>query len=340
MSRQSSKTAQLFAGMAVTALLATSCGDNGESDEGGADSSDGDMNIAFFGFSAANSFSQASFQGIEEYAEANGASATYYDGEFSASTQVQQIEDATTSGEYEVLIVQANDGSAVVNPVEAAVESGLTVVSEFTPVGNQYDTHEPQVEGTYSVIDVPTENGATLGEMGAQACEEIGGVDDCTVAYLQGDPALPLDNARNEAVYAALEEHGVSDVIDSFQGGYTQDEGRAVGQDLLQSNPDVDVIIGSSQAILGVETVLPEDNDIQLVGNGGSRQAVEAVQEGRWFATYFFPEVDAGAKAAEIGLGAARGEDVPESVNSAELEDAHPIGTADALEGVEAQYSD
>lgn len=334
------RRATLLSAAAVLSLTAVGCG-NAEGGGEEAASADETLNIAFFGFSSANSFAQATFDGIEEYAGENNAEATFFDGEFDASTQVQQIQDATASGEYDVFIVQANDGAAVINPVEAAVNAGITVVAEFTPVGTEYDTAEAQIEGTYAVVDVPTDNGAALGEMGALACEEVGGADDCTVAYLQGDPSLPLDNARNEAVYASLDEHGVTDVIDSFEGGYSQDEGRSVGQDLLQAHPDVDVIIGSSQAILGVETILPEDHEVQLIGNGGSRQAVTAVQEGNWFATYFIPEASAGAKAAEIGLGAARGEDVPTSFNTGtELDGAEQIGTAEALEGVESDYDD
>lgn len=296
------------------------------------------LSIAFFGFSAANSFAQATFAGIEEYAEANDATATFFDGAFDASTQIQQIQDATTTGEYDVFIVQANDGAAVIPAVEAAISAGITVVAEFTPVGTRYDTAEPQVDGMYFVGDVITDNGAALGEMGVMACE---GIDDCTVAYLQGDPSLPLDNARNQAVYAALEAGGVPNIIDTFQGGYTADAGRAVAQDLFQAHPEVDVIIGSSQAIAGVETVLPEGGEIRLIGNGGSTQAVTAVQEGRWFATYYIPEKASGALAAEIGLGVARGEDHPTSVNTGvDLPDSHQIGTAEALAGIVADYSD
>lgn len=346
MHRTISGKAKTFSLVAAAALVVVGCGnaeDTGATDDTGDNgaSNGEELNIAFFGFSTANSFAQATFAGIEEYAEENDATATFYDGGFDASTQAQQIQDATTSGDYDVFIVQANDGAALINPVEAAVAADITVVAEFTPLGTEYDTADPQVDGVYSVVDVPADNGAVLGEMGAMACEEIGGVDDCQVAYLQGDPSLPLDNTRNEAVYDALDEHGVTDVIDTFQGGYSQDEGRAVGQDLLQSYPDVDVIIGSSQAIFGVENVLDEDSEVQLVGNGGSRQAVTAVQEGRWFATYFIPESAAGALSAEIGLGAARGEDVPESINTGiDMDGSHQIGTAEALEGVEADYDD
>ena len=72
---------------------------------------------------------------------------------------------------------------------------------------------------------------------------------------------------------------------------------------MLQANPDVDVMIGSSQAIAGAEPAVKDAGaKVKLIGNGGSRQAIDAVREGRWFATYAIPEKTAGAKAAEIAI--------------------------------------
>lgn len=139
------RRATLLSAAAVLSLTAVGCG-NAEGGGEEAASADETLNIAFFGFSSANSFAQATFDGIEEYAGENNAEATFFDGEFDASTQVQQIQDATASGEYDVFIVQANDGAAVINPVEAAVNAGITVVAEFTPVGTEYDTAEAQIE--------------------------------------------------------------------------------------------------------------------------------------------------------------------------------------------------
>ncbi|MCU1482825.1 MAG: monosaccharide transporter substrate-binding protein family [Subtercola sp.] len=293
--------------------------------------------IAFFGFSAANSFAQASFTGIQNYAKANNASATFLDGNFDSATQVQQIQDATTSGQYNVFIVQANDGTAVIPAVQAAIAKGITVVAEFTPVGTKYDTSESQVPGMYYVGDVITKNGAALGQMGLSACA---GISPCTVAYLQGNAALPLDNARTTAVANALQAGGAT-VVSNFTGGYTADTGRTAAQDLLQADPNVNVIIGSSQAIAGVQSVLPAGSTIKLIGNGSSTQAITAVQNGTWFGTYDIPEGEAAALAAKVGLSVLRGGTEPTGIDTGDtLTDAHRIGTKDTLVGVVGDYSD
>ena len=93
---------------------------------------------------------------------------------------------------------------------------------------------------------------------------------------------------------------------------------------MLQAHPDVDVMIGSSQAIAGAEQAVEDAGDeVELIGNGGSRQAVTAVKEGRWFATYVSAEKAAGAKAAELAIEAARGQG-----RAAELRHAHAAGPA------------
>lgn len=294
--------------------------------------------IAFFGFASANSFAQATWAGVQEVAKAEGVETRFFDPNFDSATQVSQIEDATASGEYDAFIIQANDGNAVVPAVEDAIAEGITVVGEFTPIGTRYDTIEPQVDGLIFVGEPPTENGEGLADMAIQACKDR---DPCRVVYLEGFKALPLDNARTKAFTERLATGENTELIASVEGGYTQDSGLAAAQDVLQAHPQIDVMVGSAQAIQGAEQAIKDagrTDEIQLVGNGGSTQAVTGVREGRWFGTYIIAERSSGAKAAELAIAAARGEDVPESFDTRELQE--PIGTKENLGDFEGQYSD
>ncbi|MCX5215482.1 sugar ABC transporter substrate-binding protein [Kitasatospora sp. NBC_00240] len=323
-------------------LLGTSCAahDAGTatSQSSAEASAGGHKHIAFFGFARANSFASATWAGIQEYAGANDADAEFFDPNFDAQTQVRQIQDAVTSKRFDVFIVQANNGAAVIPAVKQAIAAGITVVAEFTPVGTRYDTATPQVPGTITVLDVPVDNGRKLGELALKACESKK-ANPCEVAYLEGLRTLPLDNARTQAAVDVLSKAQGVKLVARLEGGYTQESGRKAMQDVLQSDPSVDVVIGSSQAIAGAEGVL-HDKGVLLVANGGSRQAVTAVREGRWFATYYLPEKTAGAKAAEVGLGKARGQDVPEVTVEADLAPNGGIGTKDALANVVGEYDD
>lgn len=293
--------------------------------------------IAFFGFAAANSFAQATWAGVQDVAEREGVEARFFDPNFDAQTQVSQIQDAIASGDFQAFIVQSNDGNAVVPAVQEAIAEGITVVGEFTPIGTRYDTIEPQVEGLIFVGEPPTENGETLADMAVEAC---GDRDPCRVVYLEGFRALPLDNARTEAFTNRLAEADNTELIARVEGGYTRESGLAAAQDVLQAHQQIDVMVGSSQAIQGAEQAIGDvgREGIQLIGNGGSEQAVTAVQEERWFGCYIIAERDAGARAAELAIQAARGEEVPASFDTRELQD--PRGTRDNLGDYEGQYRD
>jgi ribose transport system substrate-binding protein len=296
------------------------------------------LKVAFLGFAKANSFAQAGWAGVQEAAKSHNATATFLDSNFDGPTQVNQLQDAVTSKAYDVVVIQANDGTAMVNPVKQAIAAGITVVAEFTPIGGRYDTAAPQVPGTLNIIDPPTVNGVGLAKLGLQACKTVTS-GKCTVAYLQGFANYPLDAARTKAAVDNLKAGGAT-VISNLVGGYTPDSGRAAMQNLLQAHPDVNVVIGSSQALEGA-TPLAAGKKIAFVGNGGSTQAFDYVNKGTWYGVYNVPEKADGAKATELGLDKARGKQVPDSLEVCPtLTKYNCLGTKQTLAGQKADYSD
>ena len=325
-------------GVGLLALAVGAFAGCGSDDDGGGGAGETTKveKVAFFGFASANSFAQATYAGVKEEAAKHNVEVKFFDPNFDSAKQVSQIQNAITSGEYQAFVVQANDGNAVVPPIREAIEEGITVVGEFTPIGTKYDTIQPQVPGMIFVGEPPTENGTALGEMGVDACK---GVDPCNVAYLEGFKALPLDNARTEAVKAALGEAPNVELVASVEGGYTQDTGLKAAQNVLQAHPDVNVMIGSSQAIAGAEQAIKDAGaTVKLIGNGGSRQAVTAVKSGRWFATYVIAEKSAGAKATELAIKKAEGGSAPASFDTRTIQE--PRGTKQSLGSFEGQYDE
>ncbi len=296
--------------------------------------------VAFFGFASANSFAQATWSGIQSVTKPAGINAKFFDPDFSPETQVSQIEDAITTGNYQVFIIQANDGNSVVPAVERAIKKGITVVGEFTPIGSDYASITPPVPGLIFIGEAPVTNGHSLGQLGIQACA---GLNPCQLAYLQGDTSLPLDVARTKAVLETLKGASNVKVVADPQGGYTQATGLKAAQDVLSAHPNVNVIIGSSQAIEGAQLAVKKAGKlgkIKLIGNGGSCQAIAGVLNGTWFATYIIAERSSGAKAAQLGIDAAQGQSVPHSFDTDQL--VNPLGTKKNIEasGFKAQYCD
>jgi ribose transport system substrate-binding protein len=296
--------------------------------------------VAFFGFAAANSFAQATWAGVKQTAAKNGVSAKFFDPNFNAQTQVSQIQDAITTGKYQAFVIQANDGNAVIPVIKQALKAHIAVVAEFTPVGSNYATITPPISGMTFVGESPVHNGTELGVLGIAACK---GLNPCNVAYLEGFKALPLDNARTAAVKKQLATAKNVKLVADVEGGYTQASGLKAAQDVLQAHSDVNVMIGSSQAIEGAVQAIKaagKTGKVKLVGNGGSCQAVKGVANGTWFATYALPETTSGAKAAQLAIDAGNGKKVPASFNVDTL--TNPLLTKAVLAKThfKAQYCD
>ena len=329
--------------IAVAAFGVAACGssDDGGSSGGSSTSSSGGKEVkkvAFFGFASANSFAQATWAGVQDAAKKEGVQTKFFDPNFDPAKQVSQMQNAIASGQYQAFVVQANDGNAVVPVIKEAINAGIKVVAEFTPVGTRYDTIAPQVPGLIFVGEAPTWNGKALGELGVQACK---GLDPCNVAYLEGFKALPLDNARTGAVKQELATASNVKVVASVEGGYTQASGLKAAQNVLQAHPNVNVMIGSSQAIEGAGGAIKDAGKagkIKLIGNGGSTQAVSAVKADKWFAAYVIAERSSGAKATALAIAAARGDKVAPSFDTRKLQ--NPIGTKENLGSFTGQYDD
>jgi ribose transport system substrate-binding protein len=292
--------------------------------------------VAFFGFWKSNSFTQAVAKAVRAQTEKLGAqfldlTGPTYDG----VAQVKAMQDQTVKGDAQVYVTLATDPVGAGSAAAEATAKGITVVAAFVPFGGEFDTLEPQVEGTYVVGETPIANGTVLGELAASAC---GDKSPCNVAYLQGLKSLPLDNARTDAFKAALKKEAPnSKLVADPEGGYTPETGQKAAQDVMQAHPNVDVMVGSSQAILGATNVV-DTSKVKLIGNGSSTEAFEAVNSGKWYALYYLDLDGMGRTSVDVGVLAANGESPPNSINSQELHDPH--GTKDVLADVEGIYSD
>ena len=345
-----------LAGASVLALTIAACGGGGSSSESAsapapADSTSSESSseatdngggnevvkkVAFFGFWKTNSFTQAVLKGVEAGAAEIGAEVLDLSpAEYDAAAQIKAVQDQTIKGDAQLYVMLASDSVGMATAAKEALDAGITVMAAFTPLGPDFTTLEPQVEGLAVVGETPVSNGAILAELAAEAC---GDLNPCNVAYLEGFKALPLDNARTESFVKTLAAANPNAVlVAQVEGGYSPDSGKKAAQDALQANPDINVMVGSSQAILGAETVV-DTTVVKLVGNGASCEAFEAVTAGKWYALYNLDTVAMGYESVILGSEIANGGTPAMVVNSQELRD--PKGTADVIAGYECAYSD
>lgn len=340
------KSNRLFAlvGASVLALTLAACGSGGGSDSGTTSapsptetsaSENAVKKIAFFGFWKTNSFTQAVLEGVEEGAAQIGAEVIDLSpADYDAAAQIKAVQDQTVKGDAQLYVMLASDSVGMATAAKEAIDAGITVVAAFTPLGPDFTTLDPQVEDLIVVAETPVSNGEVLGQLALDAC---GDLNPCNIAYLEGFKALPLDNARTQAFVDTVSTNPNARIVAQIEGGYTPDSGTKAAQDALQAAPEINVMVGSSQAILGAQTVV-DTAAVKLIGNGSSCEAFEAVTAGDWYALYNSDIVGIGVQSVVIGSEAANGQNPNPVFNIQDLRD--PKGTADIIANFTCAYSD
>jgi ribose transport system substrate-binding protein len=135
---------------------------------------------------------------------------------------------------------------------------------------------------------------------------------------------LPLETARLEGFESVVGEHDNISMTVTSAGEYLAETALPVAQDILQANPEIDVIASSGdQMIVGAEQAVEDaglTGQVALIGNGGGQTAADAIAEGRWFGTAAAYPRSEGEISADYVIRAIRGEEIePVGMGTVEL---------------------
>ena len=281
--------------------------------------------IAYFAATSQNGFNQATYEGVQEAAAARGYDTEILDGQFDAAKQYSQIEDALASGKYVGMIVAPNDSVGIAGAFEQVIAEGIPIGTVLFPVGPDLNSLAPQVDGiTVTAASPPVAGATTQAEAVVDYCADK---DPCRVVIMIGAKIFPFDNLRLETYEAVLGAHENIDVVAVGEGYYSPDPSLQAMTDILQANPDVDVVLSNAdQHLVGVEIALESAGmnpaDIHLAGGGAAAIAISAIREGRWDSTLaYFPKT-MGALAMEQIANAIEGKPVTQAIN---MDESGPI---------------
>ena len=301
------------------------------------------VQIAFFA-PLANSYVAATIDGINEVAELEGAEVTTFDTGFDATLEFSQMQDAVTQGTFDAFIVIPLDPVALVPAAEEAIAAGIAVVNTDLALGPDLTTSEPQVEGQAGTVMTPgTVRADNITDLLLAACEDL---DPCRVGWIAGVATIDFEVKIKERLDEIVAENDNIELA-AYQdgGGYLADPAVGIAQDLLQANPDLDVLATSGdQMTTGAEIAVNDaglvpGTDILLIGGGGSCPGVAAVAEGRWFGTTIDVPRDEGVRGAEIAIGWVRGEITTPVGVDAQIESGLPLLiTQDTVDEFECQW--
>lgn len=304
-------------------------------------SSSGVPNVAFFGYENGNTFTDAMFTGIQSEVKSAHGTAYFFSSNTSATTQLAQVTDAISSGKYNVFIVHADDAVSLTGAVKTALKDGIKVIAVFNPLGPNLNTAAVQIPGLSGSVVVPVnDTGANYGKLIIQACQ---GISSCQVEYMPGDNTLPLEIDRTRAVVAAVSGHHNIHMLGMVQGGYTPASGEAATLSVLSAHPNVQVLVGSDQAILGAQEALAARGllpRIKLIGGGGTFQAAQGISDGKWFGDEVNCPVTYGTLAGKIAVELAEGKHPTSTViNGADVCPTGGTITKSNLGSFTGQYS-
>lgn len=288
----------LIAAMAFSLVACGSSGDGAEESEGEADG----VKIGFVVSDMSDAFFAHLVENMQADAEAKGVTLTVKECPEIAD-KVTGIENFVQGG-CDTIICHVTDADALKDAALAAEEAGVKFIS--------YDS---DIEGTSGFIGIDNyEYGYAIGKNAAEWINENFDESETVKVGVCNYPDYPFLVVREEGILAALEELAPnSEVVVSAKAGYTP-EGVEVGDAWVQSNPDLNVVVGINDAgVLGVYETFNAANikgdKLGMFGGDAVDDALTALQEGGTFkatvttnmllhADYF---IDAAIELAENG---------------------------------------
>ncbi|MCC7320925.1 MAG: sugar ABC transporter substrate-binding protein [Rubellimicrobium sp.] len=280
------------------------------------------VRLAFLAASSQNGYNDATWQGIQAAAAEDGnVEVEIFDGEFNATVQFSQVEDIVAGGRFDGIIIAPNDTVGIATALEEATSAGLLVASVLFPVGPELTNMEPQVPGLTTTVALDPAAGARAeAEAVVDYCADK---DPCRVVIMIGQLQFPFDNLRYESFLEVLNQHANITVVATGEGNYNPDQSLTAMTDILQANPEIDVVLSNAdQHLLGVEIALEDAGidpaSVYTIGGGLNQITVDKIRAGVFDATLSGYPRSEGYIAAQLLIRAARGEEVPTWASPAE----------------------
>ncbi|NYI40227.1 sugar ABC transporter substrate-binding protein [Demequina lutea] len=242
------------------------------------------LEIAYMSFAVANSYDAPMLAAAQAEAASSNATLTVFDANNDPQVQFTQLQNAIASGKYQGIITQPILGPGLVSLVEQAIAKGIKVVNIDQILGADLTTDKPQVTGlSANVTFVPTTIGQQLGEQVVAACA-ADKLDPCNVGYLYDIKASSLDIAIHKAFVAAISATPSIKVVAEGEDFFTPAVGLTAVQNMLQSNPDMNLIAGSDQGLEGaIQALAAAKKTVAMVGFGASEAGIAGVKSGAIF---------------------------------------------------------
>ncbi|MFT3865141.1 MAG: sugar ABC transporter substrate-binding protein [Solirubrobacterales bacterium] len=250
-------------------------------------------------------FTTPQVEGIEKEIDAAGGSIQEFNSNFNPQKQLEQCQDAITSGRYNVIVISAADSPSAVPCAEQAKGAGIPVVAIQNPVGKDRDKVAPQIDSVLGSAVVPQpENAELTFEIVEKACK---GNSHCKLVIEMGEGSNPLDTPELEE---DAKKSSNIELVQVTEGHYNPGATAESVPQILSANPDLDVYVFESDtnALAAVAPIKEAglSDQVKIVSDGGSTAGVEGVKKGTIYGTVAFFPITMGEEAGRMAVEAVQ----------------------------------
>ncbi|QUH30530.1 substrate-binding domain-containing protein [Vallitalea guaymasensis] len=262
------------------------------------------ITVGFAVSTLANPFFVTMKEGGEAKAEELGMDIITLDAQDSSETQVSQVEDLIAR-DVDIIIINPVDSDAIGVAVKEANKANIPVITVTRPSNSGEVVQHLDIDNA---------------EAGKLAAEEVAKVlnGKGQIAILEGIAGAPSALDRQKGFEDVINEYPDIKIVTSLTANYSREEGAAVMEDILQANPELDVVYAHNDemALGAVRTIKAANrlNEIKVFGIDATDDALVAIEKNEMSATVKQQPDLQMAKAVEAAMKVAKGEEVEEKV--------------------------
>ncbi len=266
--------------------------------------------VAWLSSTTTNLYDQTNLEGAMDIASWMGAEVVPFYSNFDVNVQLTQCFEIVNSGDYDAIVVQPATSTGLLPCVAAAGAAGIPVVASDLHLGDDPTSGEIQVPGqTGAVLVPPSEVGPAFADIALDRCE---GVNPCEIVLIGGLFALVNDQLTLEALEDLADNSPNIVLTEIEEGFYSSDVAYGIMSQILADGGTPDIVFnGGDQMAMGVEMAIADaglpEGSIDIVGGGAGEYGVQAIEDGRWYATFVTLPYDAGFLATKMAIKQARG---------------------------------
>ncbi len=243
------------------------------------------------------------------------------------NTQNHQVE-RFVSLDYDVLLINVVDRFAASNMIETAVGANIPIVFfNRKPVDDDLN----RADNIYYVGAGPKAAGIEQAKIIINAYNEnphsidIDGDGVINYVLLEGEPSHQDSLVRTEWVIKTLQENNIPiNKLSGAIGNWERAQGSALMEDFLNKYSNIDLVISNNDDMgLGAIDAIGRANNItgiKVVGIDGTKEALEAINEGKLLGTIESDKKEYAKAVVEIAMHSIGKSDLPDDVNAKLME--------------------